>query len=41
MTALVTDSELARLILLYELHNTVETQAAKPEETQPEEVAAQ
>ncbi len=26
LTALVTDSELAKLILLYELHNTVETQ---------------
>ncbi len=32
LTALVTDSELAKLILLYELHNTVETQAQKPEE---------
>lgn len=31
LTALVTDSELAKLILLYELHNTVETQAAAPE----------
>lgn len=31
LTALVTDSELAKLILLYELHNTVETQAAQPE----------
>ena len=41
LTALVTDSELARLILLYELHNTVETQAAKPDETQPEEAAVQ
>ena len=41
LTALVTDSELARLILLYELHNTVETQTAKPDETQPEEAAEQ
>lgn len=32
LTALVTDSELAKLILLYELHNTVETQAQKPGE---------
>ena len=32
LTALVTDSELAKLILLYELHNTVETQAQKPKE---------
>ncbi len=31
LTALVTDSELAKLILLYELHNTVQVQ--KPEET--------
>lgn len=41
LTALVSDSELARLILLYELHNTVETQKAKLDETQPKEAAAQ
>ncbi|HWP51751.1 MAG TPA: hypothetical protein VN626_08660 [Clostridia bacterium] len=32
LTALVTDSELAKLILLYELHNTIEIPSAKPEE---------
>lgn len=41
LTALVTDSELAKLILLYEQHNTVETQAEKPKDTAPEEAAAQ
>lgn len=33
LTALVTDSELAKLILLYELHNTVEAQATQCEKT--------
>ena len=32
LTAIVTDSELAKLILLYELHNTVETQPQTPGE---------
>ena len=41
LTALVTDSELAKLILLYELHNTVEAQAAKPAEAAAGEGAAE